>query len=353
MNGRVFDPATAQFLSPDNYIQSEGNWLNYNRYAYCLNNPLKYTDPSGEIVLETVLLAAWIGGMVNIASNMKNINSLGSFLGSFAVGALAGAASACIGAGMASLIQGGGFLSGITGAAEAVAPSGFWNGFCVTSASGAGNGFISSIGNSLLSGSSLNDSFKQGLIGAGTGALIGGTIGGVCAGFDAKANGGEFWKGTFSEKIVYDVPINEVQVENGRCIEGAMKAHGVELDENIWNRIYDESITSGNKYPDIGIYKDLLNNETTLDIHGWPIKNSSVLKSSDVVSNGNKYVLFQKNSGTNVKHALALKSIAHRTFNNGLFRNTSYYRYCTYNPTSGGYRCFHGSSFFDAAYIFK
>ena len=50
MNGRVFDPLTAQFLSPDNYIQADGNWLNYNRYAYCLNNPLKYTDPSGDFI---------------------------------------------------------------------------------------------------------------------------------------------------------------------------------------------------------------------------------------------------------------------------------------------------------------
>lgn len=56
MNGRVFDPAVAQFLSPDNYIQDAGNWLNYNRYAYCFNNPLKYTDPSGEKLVVDVHL---------------------------------------------------------------------------------------------------------------------------------------------------------------------------------------------------------------------------------------------------------------------------------------------------------
>lgn len=50
MNGRVYDPAVAQFLSPDPYIQDAGNWLNYNRYAYCYNNPTRYTDPSGEII---------------------------------------------------------------------------------------------------------------------------------------------------------------------------------------------------------------------------------------------------------------------------------------------------------------
>ncbi len=46
-NGRVYDPLMAQFLSPDPYIQAPGSWMNYNRYAYCLNNPLMYTDPSG------------------------------------------------------------------------------------------------------------------------------------------------------------------------------------------------------------------------------------------------------------------------------------------------------------------
>ncbi len=49
MNGRVYDPLTSQFLSPDPYVQAPGNWLNYNRYGYCLNNPMMYTDPDGEI----------------------------------------------------------------------------------------------------------------------------------------------------------------------------------------------------------------------------------------------------------------------------------------------------------------
>ncbi|MBV5281635.1 MAG: hypothetical protein JZU53_04280 [Paludibacter sp.] len=47
MNGRVYDPLTAMFFSPDPFIQSAGDWKNYNRYSYCMNNPTKYTDPSG------------------------------------------------------------------------------------------------------------------------------------------------------------------------------------------------------------------------------------------------------------------------------------------------------------------
>lgn len=47
MNGRVYDPATSRFLSPDPFVQYYDNSQSYNRYAYVRNNPLKYTDPSG------------------------------------------------------------------------------------------------------------------------------------------------------------------------------------------------------------------------------------------------------------------------------------------------------------------
>lgn len=60
MNGRVYDPLTAQFFSPDPYVQAPGNWLNYNRYSYVQNNPLKYTDPSGEFLI-TYIAGAIVG----------------------------------------------------------------------------------------------------------------------------------------------------------------------------------------------------------------------------------------------------------------------------------------------------
>lgn len=49
MNGRLYDPALGRFLSPDNYVQLPDFSQSFNRYSYCLNNPLKYTDPSGEL----------------------------------------------------------------------------------------------------------------------------------------------------------------------------------------------------------------------------------------------------------------------------------------------------------------
>jgi len=58
MNGRIFDPQLAHFLSPDNFVQDPGFTQSYNRYGYCLNNPLKFTDPSGYMT--------WRGALVSI-----------------------------------------------------------------------------------------------------------------------------------------------------------------------------------------------------------------------------------------------------------------------------------------------
>jgi len=64
MNGRLYDPKLHRFLQPDNYVQDPENTQNYNRYGYVLNNPLKYTDPSGEFwnVLFGYLFNAYVRG---------------------------------------------------------------------------------------------------------------------------------------------------------------------------------------------------------------------------------------------------------------------------------------------------
>ena len=47
MNGRVYDPRLARFISPDPYVTLPYDGQGLNRYAYVLNNPLSFTDPSG------------------------------------------------------------------------------------------------------------------------------------------------------------------------------------------------------------------------------------------------------------------------------------------------------------------
>ena len=47
---RYYDPTIGRFISPDTVVQNPMNPQTLNRYSYCLNNPLKYVDPSGHEV---------------------------------------------------------------------------------------------------------------------------------------------------------------------------------------------------------------------------------------------------------------------------------------------------------------
>ena len=47
MNGRVYDPLLARFMSADPTIPVVEDGQSLNRFSYVFNNPLSYTDPSG------------------------------------------------------------------------------------------------------------------------------------------------------------------------------------------------------------------------------------------------------------------------------------------------------------------
>jgi len=48
-NARLYDPIMGRFISPDHIMQDFYNPQNLNRYAYCINNPLIYVDPTGHL----------------------------------------------------------------------------------------------------------------------------------------------------------------------------------------------------------------------------------------------------------------------------------------------------------------
>lgn len=69
MNGRMYDPFTSGFLSVDNYVQKPDYTQSFNRYAYCYNNPLKYTDPNGEFAVVDAWLSGFIQGLFSSKEN--------------------------------------------------------------------------------------------------------------------------------------------------------------------------------------------------------------------------------------------------------------------------------------------
>ena len=99
MNGRLYDPALHRFLQPDNYIQDPFNTQNFNRYGYCLNNPLVYVDENGEFLWAAVIIGAIFGAYTGgTLANNGEANPLkwnfsdnwGYIIGGTIVGAISG-----------------------------------------------------------------------------------------------------------------------------------------------------------------------------------------------------------------------------------------------------------------------
>ncbi|MCT3833551.1 hypothetical protein HZP56_08365 [Elizabethkingia anophelis] len=222
MNGRLYDPLLRRFLNADENIQDPYNTQNYNKYAYVLNNPLMYNDPSGEFWVAGFFLAwiapiifgavvgAAIGAVAYALSAAFSGNwSWGGFLKSIAFGALGGAVSAGIGSlfqaatqsigtslfqaaahsisqGILSVVQGGDFL-------QAFASGGF------SSLGAAAFG--------LMGGSFANSA---------VGTVVFGAISG---GIGSALTGGNFWQGVVIGGIVaglnHALHLEDTQPDNG------------------------------------------------------------------------------------------------------------------------------------------
>jgi RHS repeat-associated protein len=106
MNGRIYSPCIGRFLAPDNFVQAPDNTQSFNRYSYCLNNPLKYVDPDGNFW--HIVIGAAVGGVLNLWGNWDNCDGFWQGFVAFCVGAGTGAAVAATGgaasAGLGSVI---------------------------------------------------------------------------------------------------------------------------------------------------------------------------------------------------------------------------------------------------------
>ena len=100
LSTRYYDYVTGRFISPDDlsYLGANGDILSYNLYAYCSNNPIMFTDPSGHaaaaIIAGVIIGGAVVGGLLGAATSA--INGEDVWKGA-AVGVITGGAASALG----------------------------------------------------------------------------------------------------------------------------------------------------------------------------------------------------------------------------------------------------------------
>lgn len=177
MNGRLYDPLLRRFLNADENIQDPYNTQNYNKYGYVLNNPLMFSDPSGEVfqfaflavmgtfwatVMTGAIISSAIATFLYLAKAYLTRNfSVGGFFKAVTIGSITGAVSA----GLGQVFSAGTLIASI------------------------GNGVLSGAGASAVQALASGTNFLKGVA---QGAVIGGAMGAISFGLSrlfAKPSG--------------------------------------------------------------------------------------------------------------------------------------------------------------------
>ena len=234
MNARVYDSDIGRFLSADTIIQDPHDSQSYNRYSYVRNNPLKYTDPTGNSWW-TKFRDKWVKPIVSIivaaviVAGSGGLGILGGVLGNLGAGGgaiLAGAVSGGIMTGSwQGALQGAifgavgaGFAAGIGNAFQKVIPHGanlinnakYGAQFLKAASHGLSRAAIS-----MVQGGTFKSGFASGFASSffSPGTELGGdnaggftlrtTIAGVVGGTASEIGGGKFSNGAVSGAFVH------------------------------------------------------------------------------------------------------------------------------------------------------
>ncbi len=99
MNGRIYDPVLARFMTPDPFIQAPDNLQSYNRYSYVMNNPFGYVDPTGYGWLSKLFKKLWRPAVaIAVVAFAPEISAAIGWTGGISAGAaVTGGASGALG----------------------------------------------------------------------------------------------------------------------------------------------------------------------------------------------------------------------------------------------------------------
>ncbi len=183
---RLYDPVLGRFISPDSIVPEPGNLQAFNRYSYCVNNPVTYVDPSGNdfglsllIGMAIMAIIGAVAGGTVAAVNGTNIGQgmlTGAISGSlvYAGGMVGGAMAGVINASITGGDMGQGALYGAIGAAAGgltgmgVGAMGIKDAFVQAGVSIAAGGLVGG-GITALAGGNFGQGFVNGAVGAAAG----------------------------------------------------------------------------------------------------------------------------------------------------------------------------------------
>ncbi len=277
MNGRVYDPLIGRFMSADPFIQSPGNLQSYNRYAYVMNNPLAYTDPSGYLswksvtkvfkVAAVVVIGAYTGYWAmealipsSLGAASVGLSAAGGAAGGFAAGF---AASALNGGNLRQDISGGlqgGLTGALFGAAGGVGDAKDWSRYaahagagCVSSAASGGScgqGAASAVFGKYTTNSisGWGGDGTSGVIARGVATAVAGGVGSVIA-------GGKFANG--AETAAFGYLFNHVLSVGGRVQASALGGGKLSAAVSYDNGQWDFGVLTEHDIPGVSIGKTL------------------------------------------------------------------------------------------------
>ena len=196
MNGRVYDPVVGRFMSADPQIQDPMSLQSYNRYAYVMNNPLFYIDPTG-YSFWTKLRDYVIKPAIAIAVAVYAPQFIGSFGAGFMSGMISSGGD--FKAGLISGLTAGAFggLHGMEFGLDKVFAHGFVGGLSsLASGRKFGEGFLSAGFTQLASGMGIFDNLgnPSTLEGRMNNAMMAAVIGGTAS----VIGGGNFANGAMT-----------------------------------------------------------------------------------------------------------------------------------------------------------
>ena len=99
LQSRYYDPATGRFINADSYASTDATGLlSTNMFAYCENDPVNKSDPSGEAFsLITIAVGATVGALVNAAGTaLSNVAAGKDWNDGIGLALLSGAVSGAV-----------------------------------------------------------------------------------------------------------------------------------------------------------------------------------------------------------------------------------------------------------------